>query len=265
MAPPENLNSSQLVTTKLSETGKVCIITLNRPKARNAISRQLAVDLFTALGDADRSPSVRVAIITASGRAFSAGADVKELQTLTPETAFREDWLANWNANIVSFRKPLIAAVNGYALGGGMELAMMCDIIHCAKSASFALPEISLGTIPGAGGTQRLVSAVGKSRAFEMIYSGERMLSEEALRLGLVSKVFEDHVLLESCLDFAENLASMSQTALMMAKQAVNLSQRTLLDGVRQEKNLYHMSFGNSCFREGTSAFIEKRKPNFDE
>lgn len=266
MAPASELTSNtvnSLISQSTTSSGKVRILTLTRPKALNAISREMASELFAAMRDADADNSIRVAILTGSGRAFSAGADIKELQHLTSESAFQEDWLANWNRAFMAFRKPLICAINGFALGGGAEIAMMCDILHCGKSMKFGLPEINLGTIPGAGGTQRLIQAIGKSRAFELILTGESINSEEAYRRGLVSQVFEDDSLLDDSVAFAERLASKSGTTLQIAKEAMNASQKHIYDGLELEKKLYHMSFGTDSFQEGIQAFVEKRAPKF--
>lgn len=252
-----------LVTSSTTESGKVRVLTLSRPNALNAVSREMASQLFAALRQAAADKQIRVVILTGSGRAFSAGADIKELQHLTVESAFEQDWLAQWNTAIMSFRKPLIGAINGYAFGGGAEIAMMCDILHCGKSMKFGLPEITLGTIPGAGGTQRLVQAIGKSRAFEMVLTGERLGADEALQRGLVSRVFADDKLVEECVAFAEKVALQSSTALQMAKEAMNATQKSIMDGLELEKKLYHMSFGTECFREGVAAFVEKRPPQF--
>lgn len=253
-----------LVTARTTHTGKVRILTLSRPKALNAISRQMASQLFAALKAAANEDRIRVVVLTGVGRAFSAGADVKELQHLTPQSAFEEDWLADWNREVTAFRKPLICCINGLALGGGAELAMMCDVLHCSTSCQFALPEITLGTIPGAGGTQRLVHSVGKSRAFEMILTGERMAAEEALQRGLVSRVFEDEALLDGSVEFAEKVAQHSTVALQMAKCAMNATQKSVLEGLDVEKKLYHLTFGTRCFKEGIHAFLDKRSPNFE-
>lgn len=262
--PPSQDAAPALVAARTTGTGKVRILTLSRPKALNAVSRQMASQLFAALEETAQEDRIRVVVLTGVGRAFSAGADIKELQQLTPESAFEEDWLGDWNRVIMAFRKPIICAVNGLAFGGGAELAMMCDILHCGKSCMFALPEITLGTIPGAGGTQRLVHGIGKSRAFEMILTGERMGAEEALQHGLVSRVFEDHALLEGSVEFAEKVAQHSTVALQMAKCAMNATQKGVFEGLEVEKKLYHMTFGTACFKEGVDAFLEKRSPVFN-
>lgn len=252
-----------LLLSSTTASGRVRVLTLNRPSALNAISSALARALFDALDAAGADASVRAVVVTGAGRAFSAGADVRELARLTPAAAAARDWLGDWNARVLAFRKPLLAAVNGLALGGGAELALMCDVVHAARGAAFALPEVALGTIPGAGGSQRLVRAVGKSRACEMVFTGDRMHADEALRRGLVSRVFEDAELVDGCVAFAERVAEKGADALRLAKDAVALSQRGVVDALAEEKRLYHMSFGTEDFREGVAAFLEKRKPSF--
>lgn len=251
--------------TETSDSGRVRILTLNRPRTYNAISSKLAKALFDELRNADNDEKIRAIVITGAGRAFCAGADVHELSTQTTMTAVHNEFLADWGQNMRRIRTPILAAVNGFALGGGMELALMADIVHCGKSASFGLPEVRLGTIPGAGGTQRLTALVGKSRASEIILSADNIYSDEALQRGLVSRIHPDNELLRNTVAFAERIAKHSPQTLKLAKQAINASQRSIEEGIDVERRLYYISFDTPAFREGVSAFIEKRDPNFDD
>lgn len=257
-------DSSSFIQSNKTGQGSVLVVTLSRPSALNALSRSMMQQLFRELRTAQQDPSIRVVVLTGSGRAFSAGADVKELVQLDTQSAFQEQWLAQWNREFASYRKPILAAVNGYALGGGWELAMMCDIVYCSENAEFGLPEITLGTIPGAGGTQRLLRAVGKSRAMELILTGDRMTSREALQRGLVSRVYPADKLLHSVVEVSDKIATMGASAVQIAKQALLTAENTLLqDGLALERSLYYTSFGTADFREGTRAFVEKRAPSF--
>lgn len=248
----------------LTETrGGVGLITLNRPKALNALNMQLADELITALRAFDADSDIGAMIITGSDKAFAAGADIKEMQDIDAVTAFSRDIYGQW-AQMASIRKPVIAAVSGFALGGGCELAMMCDIIIAADSAKFGQPEITLGIIPGMGGTQRLVRAVGKSKAMEMCLSGRMMEAAEAEAAGLVARVVPAAELLEQTLKLAQKIASMSQPATMMVKEAINRAFETgLTEGLRVEKRMFHSTFSHADQKEGMAAFVEKRKPSF--
>ena len=242
---------------------KVLLVTLNRPKALNALCNQLIAELNQTLRDADANDQVSAVVITGSEKAFAAGADIKEMQQQNNVSAYKTDMLAQW-ADITKTRKPVIAAVNGYALGGGCELAMMCDIILAGDSAKFGQPEITLGTIPGCGGTQRLTRAIGKSRAMELILTGDMMTAEEACQRGLVSRVIPKERLVAEAIETAKKIAKFSQPIVMMAKESVNRAyEGTLEEGLRFERRMFHATFGFDDRREGMTAFVEKRKPNF--
>ena len=242
----------------------VQIITLNRPKALNALSSQLMDELSDALQKADREPQVRAIVITGSEKAFAAGADIKEMQDKTYMEAYGEDFItANWE-QAAKCRKPVIAAVAGYALGGGCELAMMCDFIIAADTARFGQPEITIGAIPGAGGTQRLARFVGKSKAMEMCLTGRMMTAEEAERCGLVSRVVPASELLQDAIDTARKIAGFSAPVVMMCKESVNRAYETSLsEGLLFERRTFHSVFATEDQKEGMAAFIEKRKPGF--
>ncbi|PNS20746.1 Enoyl-CoA hydratase, mitochondrial [Sphaceloma murrayae] len=262
------------ITTRLSSTlptyehltlttpaPKVAQITLNRPKALNALCTPLINDLNSALTSLRADTSIHAVVLTGSPRAFAAGADIKEMAPLTFATAYGEDFITSWS-NITAFPKPIIAAVNGYALGGGCELAMMCDIIYAGRDATFGQPEIKLGVIPGAGGSQRLTRAVGKSRAMEIILTGENFSGEEAERWGLVSKTFgtaEETV--AAAVKTAAKIAGYGRVAVKAAKEVVNRSQEAgLRDGVEFERRVFHGLFGTKDQKEGMEAFAGKRK-----
>jgi len=243
--------------------GKVGLITLNRPKALNALNSQVLSELTAALGVFDADHAVGAIVITGSDKAFAAGADIKEMQNKTYVEAFLEDFFAGWD-NVGRVRKPLIAAVAGYALGGGCELAMMCDFIIAADNARFGQPEITLGVMPGMGGSQRLTRAVGKAKAMDMCLTGRLMDAAEAERSGLVSRVVPAAGLLDEALAAAAKIADFSLPSVMMAKEAVNRAfETTLAEGLRFEKRLFHSMFALDDQTEGMSAFVEKRKANF--
>jgi enoyl-CoA hydratase len=250
--------------TILAETrGKVGLITLNRPKALNALNSQLMRDALDALAGFEADPIVGAVVITGSERAFAAGADIKEMQSKLYADAYMEDFFSGWDA-AVRARKPIIAAVAGYALGGGCELAMMCDFIIAADTAKFGQPEITLGVIPGMGGSQRLTRFVGKSKAMDMCLTGRQMDAAEAERCGLVSRVVPAADLLAEALKAADKIASFSLPAVMMAKEAVNRSyETTLAEGLRFERRLFHSMFALDDQKEGMAAFVEKRPANF--
>jgi enoyl-CoA hydratase len=251
--------------TILVETrGPVGVITLSRPKALNALNSQLIAELNRALRAMDGDPQIAVMVLTGSERAFAAGADIKEMQDRTFISASQSDFIASWQ-EVASRRKPLIAAVAGYALGGGCELAMMCDIVIAADNAKFGQPEINLGTIPGAGGTQRLIRAIGKSKAMEMILTGRMMDAEEAERSNLVARVVPAADLLDEAMKLAEAVAEKSQPVVALAKEAVNAAYETTLQhGILFERNLFYSTFATEDQKEGMQAFAEKRTPNFN-
>ena len=218
-----------------------------------------------ALDELEADKKVGAIVITGSNRAFAAGADIKEMLPITFQQASRGNFLGHWD-RVAKCQKPTIAAVNGFALGGGCELAMMCDIIYAGEKAIFGQPEIKLGTIPGAGGTQRLCRAIGKSKAMELILTGDNMSAADAERAGLVSKVFPVDELLDKALELGSKIAAQSQMATAYAKEAVNGAyELSLAEGCRLEKKLFHASFGTDDRREGMAAFAEKRKANFTD
>jgi enoyl-CoA hydratase len=243
--------------------GKVGLITLNRPKALNALNSQVLSELVAALGAFDADDGIGAIVVTGSEKAFAAGADIKEMQHKTYVDAFLEDFFSGWD-NVGRVRKPLIAAVAGYALGGGCELAMMCDFIIAADNAKFGQPEITLGVMPGMGGSQRLTRAVGKSKAMDMCLTGRMMDAAEAERSGLVSRVVPAEKLLDEAMAAAAKIADFSLPSVMMAKEAVNRAfETTLAEGLRFEKRLFHSMFALDDQSEGMAAFVEKRKANF--
>eukprot|EP01030_Chromulinospumella_sphaerica_P012027 gene12027-biopygen10489 len=247
-----------------TEGEKVGIITLNRPKQLNALNDQLMNELGDALKAFDADEKIGCMIVTGSEKAFAAGADIGAMAKYSFADAYKGDYITrNWEA-IRSIRKPVIAAVSGFALGGGCELAMMCDFIIAADNAKFGQPEIKLGVIPGAGGTQRLPRAVGKSKAMDMALTGRMMDATEAERAGLVSRVVPFDKLMDEALGAALIIADFSRIAVMAAKESVNRSfEGTLADGVMFERRLFHALFATQDQKEGMDAFVAKRKANF--
>jgi enoyl-CoA hydratase len=246
--------------------GKVGLITLNRPKALNALSPDLMREVAAALDAFEGDENIGCMIITGSDKAFAAGADIKAMKEKTYVDVYKEDFItAEWE-RITYCRKPVIAAVAGFALGGGCELAMMCDFIIAADNARFGQPEINLGIIPGAGGTQRLPRFVGKSKAMEMVLLGQARMMDaaEAERVGLVSRVVPLAALMDEALKAAGKICELSLPVLMMAKESVNRAfETTLAEGVRFERRLFHAGFATEDRKEGMAAFVEKRKPAF--
>ncbi|KAJ1143789.1 hypothetical protein NDU88_010093 [Pleurodeles waltl] len=254
-----------IIVEKKGEKQNVGLIQLNRPKALNALCNDLMTEVNQALDTFENDPQIGAIVLTGSEKAFAAGADIKEMQNRTFQDCYSENFLSRWD-RICSVKKPVIAAVNGYALGGGCELAMMCDIIYAGEKAQFGQPEILLGTIPGAGGTQRLTRAVGKSLAMEMVLTGDRISAQEAKQAGLVSKVFPIEKLVEEAVSCGEKIASHSKLVVAMAKESVNGSfELTLAEGARLEKRLFYATFATDDRKEGMTAFVEKRKPNFTD
>ena len=250
-------------TITIETRGKVGLLTLNRPKALNALNLTVMREVIEALARFDDDAKIGAIIITGSEKAFAAGADIKQMQPKTYMEAFREDFFADWDA-LSRVRKPIIAAVAGYALGGGCELAMMCDFIIAADNAKFGQPEITLGVIPGMGGSQRLTRFVGKSKAMDMCLTGRMMDAEEAERSGLVSRVVPQTDLLEETIKIAAKIADLSLPSVIMAKEAVNRSyETTLSEGLRFERRLFHSLFATEDQKEGMAAFVEKRSPSF--
>ena len=248
----------------IEHIGKVQLITLNRPEALNALSPDLMQDLSKQLSLSEDNPDVAVVIITGSEKAFAAGADIKAMKDMSFMDMYQADFITKDWERITTFRKPVIAAVAGYALGGGCELAMMCDFILAADNAKFGQPEITIGVLPGAGGSQRLTRFVGKSKAMDMVLSGRMMDATEAERSGLVSRIVPLANLREEAIKTAEKIASFSMPMLMMAKEAVNRAyESTLSEGLRFERRFFHAAFGTEDQKEGMNAFVEKRKANF--
>lgn len=248
----------------IEDIGRVQIITLDRPEALNALSPALMAALGAQLQLAEDDPGVAVVILTGSDKAFAAGADIKAMKEMSYMQMYQADFITkNWE-RMASFRKPSIAAVAGFALGGGCELAMMCDFILAADNAKFGQPEINLGILPGAGGTQRLTRFVGKSKAMEMVLTGRMMDALEAERSGLVSRVVPLAQLREEALKTAEKIAQLSLPVVMMAKESVNRAyESSLAEGIHFERRLFHATFATEDQKEGMAAFVEKRKPQF--
>ena len=242
----------------------VGLITLNRPEALNALCAALIEELGAALDDMEADDAIGCIVLTGSEKAFAAGADIKEMQAKSYMDMYLSDFITKGWERVTDCRKPIIAAVAGYALGGGCEMAMMCDFILAADTARFGQPEITIGTIPGSGGTQRLTRFVGKSKAMEMCLTGRMMDADEAERSGLVSRVVPADGLVEEAVKTAAKIASMSLPAAMLAKEAVNRAyETTLAEGVRFERRLFHSTFATEDQKEGMAAFSEKRKPAF--
>jgi enoyl-CoA hydratase len=248
----------------VEDKGPVRIIRLNRPKALNALSDGLMTDLERALQAFDADDSASVLILTGNDRAFAAGADIKEFAAKDFKDAYLGDIITkNWE-RVTLCRKPVIAAVAGYALGGGCELALMCDTVVAADTAKFGQPEITIGTIPGAGGTQRLARFIGKAKTMDMCLTGRMMDAAEAERCGMVSRVVPADKLLDEALAMANRIAEMSRPVAMMAKEAVNRAFETpLAEGVKFERRLFHSTFALEDRKEGMTAFVEKRKPSY--
>jgi enoyl-CoA hydratase len=273
-----SIDSSQTATTGTGTTGTgasyetilvdrpaagVAVITLNRPKALNALNLQVMEDVTAAAALLDRDPAIGAIVLTGSAKAFAAGADIKQMATQTFSDVYASDWCAGWDA-LTRVRTPLIAAVAGYALGGGCELAMMCDILLAADTAKFGQPEITLGVIPGMGGSQRLTRAVGKAKAMDLCLTGRTMGAEEAERAGLVSRIVPADDLLTEALAVATKIAGMSTVTAKMAKEVVNRAFETgLSEGILFERRVFHSTFATADQTEGMAAFVEKRAPAF--
>jgi len=250
---------------KQGEKKDVGLITLNRPKALNALCDQLMTEVGEALKAFGEDKTIGAIVITGNEKAFAAGADIKEMAYQEYSKVLGESLLGKWD-QVVGAKKPLIAAVNGYALGGGCELAMMCDIIYAGDKAKFGQPEILLGVIPGAGGTQRLTKAVGKSRAMEMCLTGTPITAQEAEHWGLVSRVFPASEVLKEAIKLAEKIASQPKISAAICKEAIQTAYETTLhEGIHVEKRLFHALFGTNDRKEGMSAFIEKRPAKFTD
>ncbi|KAI1614976.1 enoyl-CoA hydratase [Exophiala viscosa] len=245
----------------------VGLITLNRPKALNALSSPLFVELNDALRKFEEDTEIGAIVLTGSDRAFAAGADIKEMAPLTFSDAYVNNFIAPWSY-MMTLRKPVIAAVSGHALGGGCELAMMCDVLYCTKTANFGQPEIKLGTIPGAGGSQRMTAALGKSKAMELILTGNNLSGEEAEKHGLAAKAFDggNKEVLDGALETAAKIASYSRVAVIAAKEVVNKSQDLgIREGVEYERRIFHSLFGSQDQKIGMKAFAEKKKAEWTQ
>jgi enoyl-CoA hydratase len=258
----DNVTAYQNIKTETK--GRVGIIRLDRPKALNALCADLVRELGQALDTFEADPGIGCVVLTGSDKAFAAGADIKEMKDQTYQDVFLKDFITVGWEKVSQVRKPIIAAVAGYALGGGCEMAMMCDFIIAADTAKFGQPEITLGTIPGAGGTQRLPRFVGKSKAMDLVLTGRMMDAAEAERCGLVSRVVPLADLMNDAIATAEKIAGMSLPATMVAKEAVNRAfETTLAEGVRFERRTFHATFAFEDRAEGMAAFADKRKPNW--
>jgi enoyl-CoA hydratase len=249
-----------IITEKKQRVG---VIQLNRPSALNALNARLIADLTHALDEFEEDDGIGCIVITGNEKAFAAGADIKEMQSKRYIDAYKEDFISKWD-RVGRCRKPVVAAVAGFALGGGCELAMMCDIIIAADTAKFGQPEIKLGVMPGSGGTQRLIRQVGKSKAMEMCLTGRMMDAIEAERANLVSRVVPAAALMDEALKTAQSIAAMSLPIAMMTKESINRAYETpLAEGIRFERRVFHSQFAIADQKEGMAAFVEKRKTNF--
>jgi len=250
-------------TILLERKGRVGTITMNRTNALNALNSAMLADVIVGLDSLENDPGIGAIVLTGSERAFAAGADIKEMRPRTFVDVFTTDFLAGWE-QLAAVRKPIIAAVAGFALGGGCEVAMMCDMVIAADTARFGQPEITLGVIPGIGGSQRLTRAIAKAKSMDLLLTGRTMDADEAERAGLVSRVVPADQLLDEAQRMAETIASMSLPVAMLAKEAVNRSfESTLGEGLRFERRAFHSTFALDDQKEGMSAFIEKREPTF--
>ena len=254
--------SYELIQTE--KKGRVGLIQLNRPKQMNALNPQLMQEVGTALREYDTDEGIGAIVITGNEKAFAAGADIGAMKDYSYMDAFMQDYITRDWEHIRRIRKPVIAAVAGYALGGGNELAMMCDIVIAADNARFGQPEINLGVMPGAGGTQRLPRAVGKAKAMDLCLTARMMDAQEAERAGLVSRIVPAEKLMEEALAVAEKIAGYSLPVVMMLKESINRAyESTLSEGILFERRLFHSQFALADQKEGMAAFLEKRKPSF--
>jgi len=257
------MSEESFVLVERDEERRVALVRLNRPKQLNALNAQVMDQLCEALEALDRDEAIRCLVVTGNERAFAAGADIGEMATASPMDMLRGNRIAQWD-RVRRITKPVIAAVNGWCLGGGCELAMALDLIIAGEGARFGQPEINIGVIPGAGGTQRLTRAIGKSRAMEMVLTGEPIDASEALRLGLVARVVPSELLVEDALALAATIATKSPIALRLAKEAVNASfELSLTDALAHERKLFYLLFASEDQKEGMAAFLEKRSAEF--
>jgi len=257
-------SSFEYIKTEVTgDKQNVALITLNRPKALNALCNGLMKELSSALDSFEQNNQIGAIVLTGSEKAFAAGADIKEMQNNTYAQCIKGNFLNDWS-RVSRCQKPIIAAVNGFALGGGCELAMMCDIIYAGEKAKFGQPEIALGTIPGAGGTQRLTRVAGKSKAMEICLTGNFIDAQEAEKIGLVSKVLPADQLVQEAVKLGEKISSHSPLIVQLCKEAVNTAyETTLQEGLKFEKRTFHATFSTKDRLEGMSAFVEKRAPAF--
>ena len=243
--------------------GRAGVVQLNRPKALNALNRELMTELMDALAAFDGDPAIGCMVVTGSERAFAAGADIKEMATATPTSMMTNSFIDLWD-RLRAMGKPIIAAVSGFALGGGCELAMACDMIVASETAQFGQPEINLGVIPGAGGTQRMTLAVGKAVAMEMVLNGRYLPAAEAQQYGLVNRVYPVEVYLEEAIRLANEIAARAPVAVRLGKEAVNATfEMPLRAGLDHERRLFYLLFGTADQKEGMDAFVNKRKPQW--
>ena len=256
--------SVQYANILVERKGAVGVITLDRPSALNALNAALISELGIAFDDLEFDPAIGAIVLTGNEKAFAAGADIKEMAGKHYIEAYTEDFITRGWERVAQCRKPVIAAVGGFALGGGCEVAMMCDIVIASENARFGQPEIQLGTMPGAGGTQRLPRFIGKAKAMDLCLTGRMMDAAEAERAGLVSRIVPPEKLLGEAMAIAERIAGLSQPIAMMVKESVNRAfETTLAEGVRFERRLFHSTFATEDQKEGMAAFVEKRKPAF--
>jgi enoyl-CoA hydratase len=252
-------------TIRVETQGRVGLITLDRPKALNALNRQLAAELQQAVAAFDADRNIGCMVVAGSDRAFAAGADIREMVEKTYPDVFMDDFFASWDL-FAAHRKPILAAVAGFALGGGCELALMCDLLIAADNAKFGQPEIKLGVMPAIGGSQRLTRAIGKAKAMDLCLTGRMMDAEEAERAGLVSRIVPAANLLEEALKIAEIIAAKSLPSLMMTKEAVDRAfEASLAEGLRFERRMFQAMFATHDQKEGMAAFVEKRDPKFSD
>ena len=258
------MKSANYTNILVERHGAVGLVRLNRPQALNALNAALIAELGAALDEFEGDKAIAAIVLTGTDNAFAAGADIKEMADKSYIEAYAEDFITKGWERVAQCRKPVVAAVAGFALGGGCEVAMMCDIIVAADNARFGQPEINLGTMPGAGGTQRLPRFVGKAKAMDLCLTGRMMDAAEAERLGLVSRIVPADKLLEEALKIAARIAELSGPVAMMVKESVNRAfETTLAEGVRFERRLFHATFATEDQKEGMAAFITKRKPEF--
>ncbi|UTR08448.1 enoyl-CoA hydratase-related protein [Alkalihalobacillus sp. LMS6] len=249
---------------KTSVQSRIGRIELNRPDQLNALNRQMVNEIVTALEGHDRNDEVNVILITGKGKAFSAGADIDEMKDLSPVDLERLNQFADWD-RIGMIKKPILSAVQGVALGGGFELVLSCDLVLATEKTMFAFPEVTIGVMPGAGGTQRLTKLVGKTKALEWLLTGDRISAKEALQYGIINKIVQPELLEEEAIRFAERLATQPALSLRLIKDAVQVAQHaSVYDGMQQERKNFYLLFASYDQKEGMEAFVDKRKPKYE-